>query len=604
MGYSSLVQLLRENIAKNKVLIHKYYLYQDFSLDEKIDLERLLFASVFNISIIPYSDLEKIVDGFSITIEEKKVMKNQLRTIVTILKLNSINGTNMVLDEGQMEILNVFLKQLHEYISVRRDFMMKNNIDIEKLTEINDKYKALATTLSNPKNTNFISDMDSLMTLFDEVSLPEEERRKIIISLIKYNRNIFNGKKSKNGKKRVKSNLLDANKVKETFKKYGYDFAKLSGDIQDKILEFGKLGKIKEVLCTLSKLGLEKLDEEKNGYQLMSLVLASDKETIGNTVKFALRKRILNNLLVMMPSAFISSENNNFNNIGNKKFKIMDSSFINNYKPYIVGCDLEFRNNALLLEKYGLSVKYVLDRCPLLLMISSEKLSNNLELFLEYGFSFNNKKKKLVDSALMALTVDNFSEIVDQFIEIHPLGVKYLRDNLSSIKTVKRADDILFYNIYYSRMFENDEVAFRRIISNNLEYLCVCGNMNDRFRKSYYGINDSNKREVTNTIIPIFNARSRYLEVLKKDYDRVIDVSIFDDQYIQKINVFSDEVEPLIYNFEGIRISKIKVLRIFNILIKNGIVASLDSLLFAITYNTIISAENYDRLSKMIRECL
>ncbi len=603
MGYSSLVQLLRENIAKNKVLIHKYYLYQDFSLDEKIDLERLLFASVFNISIIPYRDLEKIVDGFSITLEEKKTMKNQLRTIVTILKLNSINGTNMVLDEGQMEVLNIFLRKLHEYISERRDFMLKNNIDIEKLTEINDKYKALATTLSNPKNTNFISDMDSLITLFDEVSLPEEERQKIIVSLIKYNRNIFNSK-NKTGKKKVNSNLLDTNKVKEIFKKYGYDFSKLSGDIQDKILEFGKLGKIKEVLCTLSKLGLEKLDEEENGYQLMSLVLASDKETIGNTVKFALKKRILNNLLVVMPSAFISSENNSFNNIGNKKFKIMDSAFINNYKPYIVGCDLEFRNNALLLEKYGLSVKYVLDKCPLLLMISSEKLSNNLELFLEYGFSFNGKKKRLVNSALMALTADNFSEIVDQFIEIHPFGVKYLRDNLSSIKTVKRADDILFYNIYYSRLFENDDVAFRRVISNNTEYLCICGNINDRFRKSYYGINDSNKREITNTIIPIFNAKNRYLEVLEKDYDRVIDVSIFDNEYIQKINVFSDEVEPLIYNFGGIRISKIKVLRIFNILIKNGILASLDSLLFAITYNTIISAENYERLSKMIRECL
>ena len=603
MGYSSLVQLLRENIAKNKVLIHKYYLYQDFSLDEKIDLERLLFASVFNISIIPYSNLEKIVDGFSITLEEKKTMKNQLRTIVTILKLNSINGTNMVLDEGQMEVLNIFLRKLHEYISERRDFMLKNNIDIEKLTEINDKYKALATTLSNPKNTNFISDMDSLITLFDEVSLPEEERQKIIVSLIKYNRNIFNSK-NKTGKKKVNSNLLDTNKVKEIFKKYGYDFSKLSGDIQDKILEFGKLGKIKEVLCTLSKLGLEKLDEEKNGYQLMSLVLASDKETIGNTVKFALKKRILNNLLVVMPSAFISSENNSFNNIGNKKFKIMDSAFINNYKPYIVGCDLEFRNNALLLEKYGLSVKYVLDKCPLLLMISNEKLSNNLELFLEYGFSFNGKKKRLVNSALMALTADNFSEIVDQFIEIHPFGVKYLRDNLSSIKTVKRADDILFYNIYYSRLFENDDVAFRRVISNNIEYLCICGNINDRFRKSYYGINDSNKREITNTIIPIFNAKNRYLEVLEKDYDRVIDVSIFDNEYIQKINVFSDEVEPLIYNFGGIRISKIKVLRIFNILIKNGILASLDSLLFAITYNTIISAENYERLSKMIRECL
>lgn len=603
MGNSSLVQLLRENIAKNKALIHKYYLYQDFSLDEKIELERLLFASVFNISIIPYNDLENIVDGFSMTLEEKEIMKSQLRTITTILKLNSINGTNMVLDEEQVEVLNTFLRKLHEYISLRREFMLENNIDIEKLTERNDKYKSLATTLSNPNNTNFISDMDSLITLFEEVNLPDEKRQKLIFSLIKYNRNIFNDRKGRTEKK-IKSNLLDTNRVKEIFKKYGYDFSRLSENIQGKILEFGKLGKIKEVLCTLSKLGLEKLDEEENGYELMSLVLASDKETIGETVKFALRKRVLNGLLVKMSGAFISSENNNFKNIENKRFKIMDTIFINNYKPCIVGVNLEFRKNALLLEKYGLSIKSVLDRCPLLLMISSEKLSNNLELFLEYGFSFNNKRKKLVDSALLALTADNFSEIVDQFIEIHPYGVKYLRDNLSCIKTIKSADDILFYNIYYSRMFEGVDVAFRRIISNNLEYLCICGNINDRFNASYYGINEANKREITNTIVPTFNTGNRYLEIVEKDYDRVIDVSIFENEYIQKINVFSDEVEPLIYNFGGVIISKIKVLRIFNILIKNGILASLDSLLFAITYNTIISAENYDKLSEIVRECL
>ena len=48
------------------------------------------------------------------------------------------------------------------------------------------------------------------------------------------------------------------------------------------------------------------------------------------------------------------------------------------------------------------------------------------------------------------------------------------------------------------------------------------------------------------------------------------------------INIFSDRKEPLIYNFAGIRISKIKVLRIVNILLKNGLtinIVSLNSLL-------------------------
>lgn len=603
MSRSDLKQLLRDSIAEKKSLIHEYYYYQDSSLDEKSDLERLLFASVENISMIPKRKQEKIVDSFPISKEEKKELKKQLDTIVTILKLNSINGTTMKLDDSQIEVLNTFLRYLHDYVASRKDYISKNNIDIALVEEKNKKYKKLATLLNNPKNKNFITDIDTLNVLFDDNNLNETDRREILVSLIKYNKNLFNSKiDSLNSNSDIKYEELDINKVKLIFNKYKYDFSKLDSKYQNMILEFGNLSNIRGVLATLNRYQYPKIDEKKFGYTLSSLVLASDIETIKQVTTLAGNKKITPEKLLLIPSVLIKPIKSTVKSQKNVKFMILDEAFYDRNRPYIAGASVDFVKNISLLEKYGLPVRVVYERCRELLAFPNEILENNLELFLEYGFSFREKRTRLIDSALSALFSKSFCEIVDQFIEIHPYGIKYLRDNLSCIKTITRADDILFYNIYYS-LLENKDVAFRSIISNNRDYLSLAGNVNSRFSINYMGITDSNKYSVTNTIIPEFKDKYKYLEILKKDSNRSIDVDIFDNKYIQMINIFSDRNEPLIYDFAGIRISKIKVLRVFNTLLKNGIDASIDSFLFALTYKTIISQKDYERLVNCVKNC-
>lgn len=603
MNCSYLRELLRENITNNKKIIHDYHLYKDDNLDEKQDLEKLLFMTTLNISMMPFEKIKKIVLGFAIDDAEKKKMIEQLEVIMKILKLNSFNGTNIVLDEEQNEVLNRFLNYLHEYILIRKDYNISNNIDIDLITDINKHYKMLATKINNPKNTKFITDLDTLTILFEDNKLGGKERRDLLVSLIKYNKNIFNYKIGfTNNMEIARYGNIDIGEVKGIFKKYGYDFDRLDTGFQNKILEFGVIGKIKEVLCVLYQLNI-KIDEKENGYFLMSLVLAGDKETIARTMKFILSKNILVEKLFKIPSVFISEDNTEFNREKTNRFKIVDYSIFSEDKPYIVGTAERFRNNTLLLERYGLSLKSILDKYPQVLIVDSERLYNNLEMFLEYGFSFN-KSKKLIDSSLSALTSLKFCDIVDQFIEVHPYGIKYLRDNLSCIKTISSAFDVIFYSMYYSNVLEGEDRAFRRIISNNREYLCLQGDINNRFGEAYMGITDTNKVSVTNTFIPKFKDQDKYKNILKKNKYRVIDVDIFDNRYIQKINTFSDDQEPLIYNFDGIRISKIKVLRIFNILIKNGIMSNLDSFMFSVSYNTIISEDNYNKLYDLIKDAI
>lgn len=596
-GCDNLIHLLKKSISEKKAIIHRYYQYKDDTLEEKQELEKLMFASCYNISTVSLETINDIIDSFSISNDEKKQLKENISTIMTILKLNNISGTTLVLDDSQINVLNKFTNYLHEYVVTRRDFATYENIDIEKITFLNDKYKSLATLLNNPKNKKFVSDIPTLNILFDENNVSSDERRDILLSIIKYNKSLFNYKKKEDESSITKYGDLDIDKVRAIFKKYDYDFDSYSESFRNKVLGNGSFVRIREVLDSLSKYKFPKV---LNEYTLMSLLLGSDKETISKCVSLATSNKLKVEQLLRIPGVLIKRENGTILSKRYNKFRIVgyDSD---NYKDevYIVGSFKDFEKNIYSLSKYGLSIKNVFNRCPLVLVIPNEILSDNLETFLEYGFTFKDRSNNLFDKAMPALLCNNLAEVIDQFIEIHPYGISYLRQNLSCIKTVSSCFDTMFYKIYYSIMKKGINESFITVISNNKSFLCF-KNLDS---EEYLNINDNNKAEITNTIIPEFTDRGKYMEIIKNT-DLSIDFEIFDNEFIQNINVYSDKEEPLIYNFEGIRISKIKVLRIFNALLKNHVLANMDSFMFSVTYNTIINQNDYNRLADIIKKVI
>ena len=596
-GCDNLIHLLKKSISEKKAIIHRYYQYKDDGLEEKQELEKLMFASCYNISTVSLETINDIIDSFSISNDDKKQLKEAISTIMTILKLNNISGTTLVLDDSQINVLNKFTNYLHEYVVTRRDFATYENIDIEKISSLNDKYKSLATLLNNPKNKKFVSDISTLNILFDENNVSSDERRDILLSIIKYNKSLFNYKKKEDESSITKYGDLDIDKVRVIFKKYDYDFDSFSDNFRNKVLGNGSFVRIREVLDSLSKYKFPKV---LNEYTLMSLLLGSDKETISKCVSLATSNKLKVEQLLRIPGVLIKRQNGTILSKRYNKFRIVgyDSD---NYKDevYIVGSFKDFEKNIYSLSKYGLSIKNVFNRCPLVLVIPNEILSDNLETFLEYGFTFKDRSNNLFDKAMPALLCNNLAEVIDQFIEIHPYGISYLRQNLSCIKTVSSCFDTMFYKIYYSIMKKGINESFITVISNNKSFLCF-KNLDS---EEYLNINDNNKVEITNTIIPEFTDRGKYMEIIKNT-DLSIDFEIFDNEFIQNINIYSDKEEPLIYNFDGIRISKIKVLRIFNALLKNHVLANMDSFMFSVTYNTIINQNDYNRLADIIKKVI
>lgn len=596
-GCDNLIHLLKKSISEKKAIIHRYYQYKDDTLEEKQELEKLMFVSCYNISTVSLETINDIIDSFSISNDEKKQLKEDISTIMTILKLNNISGTTLVLDDSQINVLNKFTNYLHEYVVTRRDFATYENIDIEKISSLNDKYKSLATLLNNPKNKKFVSDISTLNILFDENNVSSDERRDILLSIIKYNKSLFNYKKKEDESSITKYGDLDIDKVRVIFKKYDYDFDSYSENFKNKVLGNGSFVRIREVLDSFSKYKFPKV---LNEYTLMSLLLGADKETISRCVSLATSNKLKVEQLLRIPGVLIKRENGTILSKRYNKFRIVGYNS-DNYKDevYIVGSFKDFEKNIYSLSKYGLSIKNVFNRCPLVLVIPNEILSINLETFLEYGFTFKDRSNILFDKAMPALLCNNLAEVIDQFIEIHPYGISYLRQNLSCVKTVSSCFDTMFYKIYYSIMKKGINEAFITVISSNKSFLCF----KSLESEEYLNINDNNKVEITNTIIPEFADRDKYMEIIKNT-DLSIDIEIFDNEFIQNINVYSDKEEPLIYNFEGIRISKIKVLRIFNALLKNHILADIDSFMFSITYNTIINQNDYNKLTDIIKKVI
>ena len=107
---------------------------------------------------------------------------------------------------------------------------------------------------------------------------------------------------------------------------------------------------------------------------------------------------------------------------------------------------------------------------------------------------------------------------------------------------------------------------------------------------------------VTKTFEILFEKQDKYMNCARLSLTNSISDNVFDYPYIVSMNHFSDPHETLLYDIAGIKISKLKVLRIYDSLCKCGLGDSLDALLFAVTYHKLFTEYEYHKLVVTIKE--
>ena len=441
---------------------------------------------------------------------------------------------------------------------------------------------------------------------------------------MKYNREIHLRTKKNDILNDYLGEKLNEDDVKDVFKKYGYDFSLIPEKIKEAILRYGELKNINEVLDCLNGFKYPKLDEVKNATTIFALVVGSTFETINNCTINADNKGFTREELLQIPSCLIKQsktkiiyrkiKNTDENTISINLEKLRtEPRFLSNQElafHLLNGKSVDFISNIEYLDDNGFDLMYIFSKCKQLLTLDTNRLITNLSLYEKYCLPLDCTKDKLTNQTFSALLGTNIAEIADQFIEIHPLGYKYIRDNISCLKEYTNPLDIVFYNIYESQkpiILANGqpiiENAFKEIKNNNTTIIQLCDEITRRTKQylktPYRNITDENKIQATNTYIPVFKNDEEYRQIVKNNYYD-IDDNIFENNYIKKIEKYTDKSNPLIYNFDGIRISKLKVLRIYGLLLNKNVPESLDSFAFSVTYNTILSERAYSKISHIL----
>lgn len=567
----NLINLLKDAINDKKKAVKEYNNHLDKNLSNKIEVLENLRKDINEITKIEMSMLNEMVDSFQISDKDKDDMKKELDIIKALLTLNQKEKTNYTLLPSQLTTISAFLDNLETYIEEKNIEKQAIDPEYKNIIMITNKYKDLLYKIKDPNTNELIMDVDTILQLFQDTKITEEEKQMILLTLIKYNQEVMHEKENNHQKKRVTIKELTA-----IFSRYGYSFSKLDKKYQDQLKKYGTLKNIEDVLSIMQKLEFPKIDEKEEGLLLVTYLIATNKDALEEVTAFAQERGINLTELKNLVCAFIANDYlyNNKHRIGRKD---------------------DFRKNISLLVEHGISIPAIINKGKDLLIINNEKLQNNLDWLECYGLYSSMQEESLLDDFITALKSQNIPEVIDLWLENHQLGLQYIKNNLSILASHMSNQAILFYKLYKSEK-ENKNDAFRLTVSNGIKKLSLRKEMTHN-NIDYQGIHDKESAlTVTRHQKPIFAKEKEYEQAAKKSLHNKISDDIFTREEIVSLNRFSDLKETLLYDINGLKISKLKVLRIYDALCKNNLGESLESLLYAICYNKIITKEEYNKL--------
>ena len=576
---TELITILKDAINNKKNDVREYNNRLDQNLRGKMQILDDLRQDVNEITKVDMNTLNEIIQLFPLPDEKKASLKKELDIIKALLTLNQTEKTNYTLHPNQLAAFTTFIDNLEKYIEKKN--LEKQSIDPEynHIMVLTNRYKNLLSKLKKPNHEELITDIDTILHLFSENQVSEEDRQAVLLSLIKYNQEVISKKEHDINHRRVDLTTMELTSI---FQRYGYDFLKLDTSYQIKLKKEGDRKNIDEVFRAMQDVGFVRFREDTSGLILTSLLLGSTKEIIEDVTSLARERGINLTTSQQLISAYLPR------------------TYLWNGR-YHIGKMEDFKKNLVLLAEHGISIPDVSSKAKELLTISNSRLQNNLEWLERYGLYKDTVSDLLLDDFLSALMSKNIPEIIDLWIESHPLGIVYVKNNLSVLSSYVSDDVLLFYKLHMSLM-QNDVSPFRLTVSNGVKKLHLRKEFtNDTI--PYLGIYDlESAKEVTKTFEILFEKQDKYMNCARLSLTNSISDNVFDYPYIVSMNHFSDPHETLLYDIAGIKISKLKVLRIYDSLCKCGLGDSLDALLFAVTYHKLFTEYEYHKLVVTIKE--
>ena len=136
--------------------------------------------------------IKEILSEYKEQLKEYKDIYQYMSTIKSLLKLNKEKHTTYKLQPNQLAYIKNFIKELEKLEKENQKEIDKNIQEKEKFIETKKQYEELLNQIEDKTNFEYISNIKILTLLWNECEIDESTKRDIIISIMKYNQNMFN----------------------------------------------------------------------------------------------------------------------------------------------------------------------------------------------------------------------------------------------------------------------------------------------------------------------------------------------------------------------------------------------------------------------------
>lgn len=485
-----------------------------------------------------------------------------------------------------------------------RDSIAKsNNTASEQLTSLKKEIATTSEIDSNIKNNEYVDNIDLIMELTRD--MPIKNRIELLKELYDYNYNIRINTQEElvdyetdfNYKDMPDKLSIDA--VEELLGRYGYDAKLLSEKYIEIIKKRGNTDRIVEVLDTLKEHNLRFNLNDKNSFRpFVSLIIKGDRETMERSFNLAMEngldvhKLLKHTSVLIRQRKYVSKEAPTG---GEGPGPLLEDGAATNFEKNIM-----LFKNYLFNDDYGWDLPKLFDKCVTVLTTPYQIVERNLMIMKLYEVDMKFKEKNC--GAVSCLIEKDFDQKIDRFLEIDKDATYYIKNNLSRLRTPNLVPKLEYikrvatdYDPYRSRGLMDlpkqlkTEVTDNNYRSNRRDFL------NWSSEKLYDELNiiDLSER------IPNYHL---YEEEVANNVNYKIDVSLLDRPEILALETkYRNPSEPFIYDINGVRISRMKVLRSYQAFVNSSVIAADENaLLYSVTRNSLLDEGEFNNIKKAL----
>ena len=558
-------------------------LYKRLSLSNKSDLENLKnILKKFDINTIIANS--NILSDLDLSEEEKELIDTLKNLDANVLKYILDLG----LDEKQEKILSDIKNKVETKITELE------SINEETIKERINYNKILLSKIKN-KTINLIDsrDISYIVELLVKNDFPVSAQIEVLKLINKINLDIYSNidveevisseKEETNIDKDELAKILSAHKI---------DFNSLKEENRTKLIKYGVLSQIEEILCTLEEQGLHNIKSRED--ILVNILIYSSKKIIDDNMKLVKERNIVS-LAYINPTMFYPA----MKVVTNMHPHIKSGPTPGGRTSKTSGSSNFLKGNIELLDELGIDPEEVYSKCATYFYGNpklKKRLLKNLEL---YGINLRDNLSSYALLSTGAAVLDTLDKAIENG------AYEYCLEYQSRLGSNNRVN---YYRIKYAKKLYEEGNPLGRKTPFNARYVNAKGRetyvLSSDFTKATsekYGSEEQDtKRLYGSKEIAVENQELISTILSNSRCDVITDISRLNSKIVSLDKLYMSE-DGITYNFNGVIISRNKVLRYAEKLITSPNIELTDStLLYIITRNSMLDENELN----IIKECI